>query len=102
MDVTLRDIVNGHGGDGLILELDDLRVISNLYNSIFLLYEMTAPTVPSTSLFTKQGSCSNGDTQRVSEGISEAKQKGCTGPTSGYNWAEVSFQSSLKGYAGSC
>ena len=25
VDVTLRDIVNGHGGDGLMVGLDDLR-----------------------------------------------------------------------------
>lgn len=52
------------------------EVVSNVNNSIILLYEMTAPTVPSTSLFTRQGSCSNGGTHRVSEGISGAKQKG--------------------------
>jgi len=24
-DVALRDVVSGHGGDGLVVELDDLR-----------------------------------------------------------------------------
>lgn len=25
VDVTLRDMVSGHGGDGLVVELDDLN-----------------------------------------------------------------------------
>ena len=26
-DVALRDVVSGHGGDGLMVELDDLRYL---------------------------------------------------------------------------
>jgi len=39
VDVTLRDIVNGHGGDGLMVGLDDLRSFFQLwwfYDSMIL------------------------------------------------------------------
>ena len=35
-DVALRDVVSGHGGDGLMIGLNDLRVLSNLNDSIIL------------------------------------------------------------------
>jgi len=34
--VALRDMVGGHGGDGLIDELDDLSGLSNLNDCIIL------------------------------------------------------------------
>jgi len=35
-DVTLRDVVSGHGGDGLGLDLMTLKILSNLNYSIIL------------------------------------------------------------------
>ena len=35
-DVALRDIVSGHGGDGLGLDLMILEVFSSLNNSVIL------------------------------------------------------------------
>ena len=34
--VALRDVVSEHGGDGLIVELDDLMVFSKLNDSMIL------------------------------------------------------------------
>ena len=40
VDVALRDMVNGQGGDGLVVELDELHGLSNIYGSvIFSFYE---------------------------------------------------------------
>ena len=36
VDVALRDVVGGHGGDGSTVGLDDLRGLSNLYDSVIL------------------------------------------------------------------
>ena len=36
MDVTLRDVVSGHGGDGLIVGLGDLSGLSNCNDSTML------------------------------------------------------------------
>ena len=35
-DVALRDVVSGHGGDGLELNLDILQVFSNLNHPVVL------------------------------------------------------------------
>ena len=35
-DAALRDVVSEHGGDGLIVELDDLMVFSKLNDSMIL------------------------------------------------------------------
>jgi len=34
IDVALRDVVSGHGGDGLIIGLDGLRGLGNLNDSM--------------------------------------------------------------------
>ena len=34
VDVALRDIISEHGGDGLMIGLDDLGVFSNLNDSV--------------------------------------------------------------------
>ena len=34
VDVALRDVVSGHGGDGLMLVRDDLRGLFNLGDSM--------------------------------------------------------------------
>lgn len=36
---SLRDMVSGHGGDELTIELNDPRSLSSLYDSIILWYE---------------------------------------------------------------
>ena len=36
VDVALRDMVSGHGGDGLVLDLMLLVVFSNLNDSVIL------------------------------------------------------------------
>jgi len=36
VDVALRNVVSGHGGDGLAVGLDDLRGFSNLYGSMII------------------------------------------------------------------
>ena len=36
-DVALRDMVSGHGGDGMGLDLGVLEVFSNLNDSVILL-----------------------------------------------------------------
>jgi len=36
VDVALRDIISEHGGDGLMIGLDDLGVFSNLNDSVIL------------------------------------------------------------------
>ena len=36
VDVTLMDMVSGHGGDGLVVELDELSGLSNLHDSMTL------------------------------------------------------------------
>ena len=41
VDVALRDMVNGHGGDGLMVGLDDLSGLPNLNDST-----IPAPTIP--------------------------------------------------------
>ena len=35
-DAALRDVVSGHGGDGLMIGLNDLRVLSNFNDSVIL------------------------------------------------------------------
>ena len=35
-DVTLRDVVSGHGGDGQTIILDDFRDLYNLCDSLLL------------------------------------------------------------------
>ena len=36
VDVALRDMVSGHGGDGLMLGLDDLSGLCNFHDSMIL------------------------------------------------------------------
>ena len=36
LDVTLSDMVSKHGGDGLVVGLDDLRDVSSLNDSMIL------------------------------------------------------------------
>jgi len=36
-DVAMREMVSGHGGDGLTVGLDNLRGLFNLNDSMFLL-----------------------------------------------------------------
>ena len=36
VDVALRDMVSGHGGDGLTFGPDDLRGLSNIKSSLIL------------------------------------------------------------------
>ena len=36
VDVALRDVVSGHGGDGLLVGLGDLSGLSNLNGSLLL------------------------------------------------------------------
>ena len=36
VDLALRDMVSRHGGDGLMIGLDDLRGLTNLDDSMYL------------------------------------------------------------------
>ena len=36
IEVTLRDVVSGYGGDGLMVRLDELRGLSNLNDPMIL------------------------------------------------------------------